>query len=52
LEARALIGLTMLIAYILLGLAIAFYSRRFLKPCEVDFYIASHRLGGLVAALT
>jgi len=52
LEARALIGLTMLIAYILLGLAIAFYSRRFLKPGEVDFYIASHRLGGLVAALT
>ncbi|MFZ8794392.1 MAG: sodium:solute symporter family protein, partial [Acidilobaceae archaeon] len=51
-EARALIGLTMLIAYILLGLAIAFYSRRFLKPGEVDFYIASRRLGGLVSALT
>ena len=51
-EARALIGLTVLIAYILLGLAIAFYSRRFLKPGEADFYIASRRLGGLVAALT
>jgi len=52
LEERAIIGLAMLSAYIILGLTIAFHSRRFLKPSEADFYIASRRLGGLISALT
>ncbi len=51
-EERAFIGLATLVAYIFIGLAIALYSRRFLKPSEADFYIASRRLGGLVSALT
>lgn len=51
-EARALLGLLFLVIYVIIGLLIAVYSRRFLRPGEADFYIASGRLGGLVSALT
>lgn len=46
------LGLGALLAYILLGTAIAIYSRKFLTGGEADFYVASYRLGGLVSALT
>ncbi len=49
---RVVVSLTVLVLYILLGMAVAFYSRRYLKRGEADFYIAAGRLGGIVAALT
>ncbi|MCX8195946.1 MAG: sodium:solute symporter family protein [Acidilobaceae archaeon] len=47
-----MLAVGLFVAYILLGTAIAIYSRRLLRGGEVDFYIGSQRMGGVVAALT
>ncbi|MEM0497386.1 MAG: hypothetical protein QXR22_04220, partial [Acidilobaceae archaeon] len=49
---RLVLGLAFLLGYILVGMVVAVYSRKFLRPGEVDFYVASYRLSGIIAALT
>jgi len=49
---RVLLCITILLLYLLLGTALAIYSRRRLAGTEQDFYVASGRLGGFLSAMT